>query len=372
VLALPAALLRLQALIAKELLIAVRDPRARLMLLVPPLIQLVIFSFATTLEVRNVRVMVFCEDAGRHGAELARRLEGSAQFSEVRRAESEGQWQGALERGEILFAVHVPPDFSRRIERGERAELGAFYDGRRSNSAQIAHGYLQEIVEGYLSEIGPRPAAALDARGRNWFNPNLDHVWTTIPSLVAILTLLLTMSFSALSLAREKELGTYEQLIAAPFTPFEILLGKLVPAMIVGICQGLLIAYLGRFLFGVPFLGSLPLLLLALAAFSYSVVGFGLLISTFARTQQQAILGAFIVMVPSVALSGFAAPVDNMPEWLQRAVWLNPTKHGIFIFKGIFLKGLPLEEVATDMIPLLVIGTASFALSALLFRKNGS
>jgi ABC-2 type transport system permease protein len=365
-------LLRLACLIVKEFHDVVRDPRARLMLVVPPLIQLAIFSLATTLEVKNVSAMVLCEDPGRHGAEIARRLEASSRFSEVIRAESEREWSRALELRRILVAVVVPRDFSRKIERGEAVSLLAVYDGRRSNAAQIANGYLQEIARGYAAELSPGSSFSVDARPRSRFNPNLDEVWTTIPSLVAILTFLTTMSISSLSLAREKELGTYEQLLATPLTPLEILAGKLAPAMAVGLFQGLLIASLGSLLFGVPFRGSPALLILGIAVFSYSVLGFGLLISTLARTQQQAILGAFLFMVPSVALSGFAAPVDNMPLWLQEAVWINPMKHGIFLFKGIFLKALPFSEAAGSLIPLLLIGTVSLALSASLFRRRAA
>jgi ABC-2 type transport system permease protein len=364
------ALHRIGALIVKEFLIILRDPRGRLILIFPPIFQLIVFSFAATLEVKNVPIMILNQDGGRHGHEIARRVGASKQFSKITFADREEIFTDALLRQEIMAAVRIPQDFSRRIEEGGGASLQVVYDGRKSNAAQISNGYLAAIVDQYIQELEGGRGRTIQTLERHWFNPNLDHIWTAIPSLAAILTLVITLSQSALSLAREKELGTFDQLLVTPCGPSEILIGKLVPAIIVGLLEALLIVALGRLLFGVPFRGSFLLLLAAILLFAFSVVGFGLFISALAGTQQQAVLGSFMFMVPAVSLSGFAAPVENMPPWLQGAAWINPMKHGLILFKGIFLKDLPLHEVAANAWPLAVIGAVSLLFSGWIFRRR--
>lgn len=366
----PDALKRIHALVIKEFLIIFRDPRGRMMLIFPPVFQLIIFTFAATLEVDNIPVMIFNEDLGRHGQEISRRVGASSQFSEPLFVDRAEDFARALDQQKIMAAIHIPQDFSRRVDDRGGASLQVIFDGRKSNAAQIAGGYLSAMVNQYVQELSGATGRKARVEARHWFNPNLDHVWATIPSLVAILTLLITLSQSAMSLAREKELGTFDQLLVTPFNPLEILIGKLIPAMMVGIVEALLIVSLGRLLFDVPFRGSFILLLAAIVLFSFSAVGFGLFISTLARTQQQAILGSFMFMVPAISLSGFAAPVENMPLWLQKAVELNPMKHGLIIFKGIFLKDLPLNEVMANAWPLALIGAASLLFSGWLFKRN--
>ncbi len=366
----PGILRRIKALIIKEFLVILRDRRSRMMLIFPPVFQLIVFTFAATLEVKNIPLMIFNEDAGRHGREIALRIGASPQFTKISFTDRAESFTRALDRQEILAAIHIPQDFSRKIESREGAVLAAVYDGRKSNAAQIVNGYLTQIVALYVQEEGGQSARPVQVIERHWFNPNLDHIWTTIPSLVAILTLIITLSLSAMSLAREKELGTFDQLLVTPYAPAEILTGKVIPAMTVGLAEGLLIYSLGRWLFKVPFHGSFFLLLATIGLFSFSIVGFGLFISSLAKTQQQAILGCFMFMVPAITLSGFVAPVENMPGWLQQAVWVNPMKHGLIIFKGLFLKDLPWPEVVANAWPLALIGTISLLFSGWFFRRN--
>jgi ABC-2 type transport system permease protein len=234
----------------------------------------------------------------------------------------------------------------------------------------VVDARLSEVLAAYAVDIGIQAQGRLTISERHWFNPNLDHKWTTIPSLVGILTLIMTMSFSSLSLSREKEMGTYEQLLVTPFRPSEILFGKLLPCMLVGLLSSHVILVCGQFFYGVPFRGSYWLLLGSISLFTFSIVGFGLMISTIANTQQQAILGAFLFMVPAIALSGFAAPLENMPEWLQTATWLNPMRHAVIIFKGLFLKDMPMELVLINAWPLAVIGAGSLILAGRMFRRG--
>jgi ABC-2 type transport system permease protein len=205
---------------------------------------------------------------------------------------------------------------------------------------------------------------------RHWFNSDLFFVWTIIPSLMAIITLIMTLNVAAMSLAREKELGTFEQLLVSPYTPAEIILGKLIPALILAVFESMIIYVLGRALYDVPMRGSFPLLIGSVTLFSYSVIGFGFFVSSIVKNQQQAIVGIFMFMVPSVALSGFAAPVANMPLWLQQATIINPLKHALIILNGVFLKNMPAQEVWLNAWPLLVIGTVSVIISGWMFRRN--
>ena len=221
-------------------------------------------------------------------------------------------------------------------------------DGRSSNASQILAGYAQAIIDGYNAELAqagasPPPASAVVARV--WFNPNQDALWNTVPSLLAILVALEGLMVTALSVARERELGTFEQLLVSPLSPVEIVVGKTVPAMLIGLGEGTLVVAVATLYFRVPLTGSLALLYAAMTVYLLAVVGVGLFISSLALTQQQAILGTFAFMVPQVLLSGFASPVENMPDWLQTATLANPLRHFIVIVKGVFLKAMPLEDV---------------------------
>jgi ABC-2 type transport system permease protein len=246
-------------------------------------------------------------------------------------------------------------------------------DGRRSNAAQIVSGYITQLTARYSRELGRERTATLPApviAERNWFNENLLYIWFTVPCLVGIISMIMAMVVTALSVARERELGTFDQLLVSPLRPFEILAGKTVPAIIIGVSEGLAIFTVGVFIFDVPFTGSFLLLLFTLLLFILSVVGIGLFISALVKTQQQGILGAFIILVPAVCLSGYASPVENMPEWLQIATWLNPLKHALITFKGLFLKDMGFWDVWENTRPLLIIGSVSLVLSGWFFSRK--
>jgi ABC-2 type transport system permease protein len=366
----PKLLGRIWTLLVKEALVILRDRLTRQMLIAPPIVQLILFSAAATLEVKRVDLMVLNLDSGRHGQELISRIGASSQFHRLYFASDPKRMSQALDRREVLLILTIPADFSRKIASRQGAVIQAVYAGRRSNAAQVVDGYLFEIVSRYASEIGGSDGPGVTLSPRHLFNPNLDHLWTTIPSLVAILTLIMTLSFSALSIAREKEMGTFEQLLVTPLRPFEIVCGKLLPCMLIGVIDSHLIYAFGRLLFFVPFRGSYPVFLASSVIFSFSIVGFGLMISSLASTQQQGILGAFIFLVPAIALSGFAAPVENMPHWLERAMWLNPMRHAVIIFKGLFLKDMPLSLVLQNAWPLAAIGAVSLVLAGFTYNRR--
>lgn len=364
---------RIVMLIIKELLAALRDRRGRYILIVPPLVQLLVFSFAATQEVKNVRMAVLNEDYGTVARDLIARFEGAPHFSEVRHLRGQADIAPALDSRSVLMVLHINPDFSRAVACGRQASVQLILDGRRSNAAQIVAGYAQAIVDGYNQELSatrrvPQPPSTVVARV--WFNPNQETTWNSVPSLVAILSTLLGLVVTALSVARERELGTFEQLLVSPLQPIEIIVGKTVPALLIGVVEVTGMVLVGVFAFRVPLHGSITLLYASMLVYLAAVIGVGLFISSLARTQQQAILGAFVFMVPAILLSGFASPIENMPDWLQWLTLANPVRHFLVIVKGLFLKDMPILEVLANLWPLVVIALTTLSAATWLFRRR--
>lgn len=364
---------RILALILKELLTLLRDPKGRMVLIGPPLIQLFVFAHAATQEVRNVTVAVLDRDHGAWSRELIQRLEGSPTFTRVLHLQGTPELQAAIDVQTALLALHIPPDFSRTIATGGTAQLQIIIDGRRANAGQIVQGYINRIVEQMGTEVAAGTGRSLPPATvvtRNWFNANLDYTWFTVPSLMGVLTMVVGIIVTALSIAREREVGTYDQLLVSPLTPFEILVGKTVPALIVGLAQGTLILLAAIFAFRIPFAGSLVLLYASMALFLAAVIGIGLFISSLAHTQQQAILYAFVFVSPAVLISGFMTPVENMPAWLQALAQLVPLTHFLRIAQGIFVAGMPADMVAASAWPMALIAFVTLTGAALLFRSR--
>ena len=364
---------RLKALIVKELLAVLRDPRGRVILIVPPLIQLLVFSYAVTLEVKNIDVAVLNRDGGAASIELIHRLDGAPSFRRIVAVTNPAELRQAIDLQRVLVAIQIGPEFSRDIAAGRSAELQVILDGRRSNAAQIVSGYVTQIVTGLAADIGPRHrplAAVATVAPRNWFNPNLDFVWYTVPNLIAVIALLIGLIVTALSIARERELGTFDQLMVSPLRTHEILLGKLLPPLMIGLVHITLYVLAAIFIFDVPLRGSLLLLYASALFYLAALVGLGLFISALSATQQQAILGAFLFMVPATLLSGFATPIENMPDWLQPVTLIDPLRYFLVIVKGVFLKSLPFDEVVANTWPLFLIAIATLSAAAWLFRRR--
>ncbi|HEV7306606.1 ABC transporter permease [Ensifer sp.] len=364
---------RLKALIVKELLAVLRDPKGRTVLIVPPILQLLVFSYAATLEVTNVDVLVLNRDNGQWSQELVERIGGSPTFRSVRFTDRPDEVQEAIDTQKFIAAIEIGPSFSRDIEAGQPAEVQMILDGRRSNASQIVSGYLTRIVATLAADTpaGKRMASnAVSVVARNWFNPNLTYQWFMVPNLVASIALLIGLIVTALSIARERELGTFDQLMVSPLRTHEILIGKLVPPMMIGLFHITIYILAAVFIFAVPLRGSLFLLYGSAIFYLASVVGLGLFISALSMTQQQAILGAFLFMVPAMLLSGFATPIENMPAWLQPITYVNPLRYFLVIVKGVFLKDIPAVEVVRQTIPLLLIAIVTLSAASWLFRRR--
>ncbi len=366
-------LLRLLALIKKELYAILSDPKSRKIVVLPVLIQGVILPLAATLEVKNAALGVRNEDAGGASVELVQRLGASAAFTRIIPLRDEREVASALDAQEALAVVGFPADFSKRLDTMDPAPIQVLLDGRRSNSGQIAAAYIAEISAGYFAER----AGAKGVRGgveppvvSHRYNPNLDYTWFVLPSIVAIILTVSSLILTGLSVAREREQGTYEQLLVSPLTPGMIMVGKGASAFVVGMAQSTVVILLAVFVYGVPMHGSLALLYAAAALYFVTLAGFGLLISSVCMTQQQAFLGAFAFMMPAILLSGFATPVENMPEWLQFLNEANPIRHYIVILRGIFLKDASAAFVLRHAAPLFLIAACTITLASVFFRRR--
>jgi ABC-2 type transport system permease protein len=362
---------RLGALIVKELLAAFRDPRARMALVAPPLIQLMLFAYAATLEVSNVPIGVLNQDWGITSEQLISRFERASAFSEIRRYASPAEVRAAIDRQDVMIVVHIGQDFSRNLAAGRPATVQLLLDGRRSNSAQLVNGYVGTIVRQFSDDFAQgKAAAASEIVDRSWYNPNREYRTAMVPTLIGILSMLMVLTVVGMSVARERELGTFEQLLVSPLQPLEIVVGKAVPGLIVGLAQGVVIALIVRYGFGIPMAGSPLALFGGLVVFLLAVIGVALFISSLVANQQQAMMGIMVFMMPSMLLSGFASPVQNMPAWLQPVAMISPLTHFMVIMRGVFLRDMPLWLVAERIWPMALIAIVTISAAAWLFRRR--
>jgi ABC-2 type transport system permease protein len=363
---------RVGALITKELLAVWRDRRSRLALIGPPLVQLVLFSYAATLDVTNVAIGVLDRDGGRVSTAFVQRLEGSPTFADIRVLDRQADIDRLIADRRVVAVVHFAPTFAANLAAGGPARVQVVLDGRRSNAAQIVQGYLETIAAELDAEIRTETPAGgrVAVVERGWFNANLIYRWFTVPSLIGTLAMLVALIVTGQSIARERELGTFDQLLVSPLRVHEILIGKTLPPLLIGLGHATVFLLAAVFVFGVPFRGSLALFYLALLLYLAATIGIGLFISALAQTQQQAFLGAFLFMAPAVLLSGFAAPVENMPGWLQVGTLANPLRHFLVLSKGLFLKAMPPDEVAAAALPLVLIAAVTLPVAAWLVTRR--
>jgi ABC-2 type transport system permease protein len=361
------------ALIWKELLAVLRDPRSRMAIFLPPLMQLLLFAYAATLDVKNVPIGILNRDNGERGFELVQRFHGTPFFSKIVYLKSIEEIDPFIDNQEGIMVLSIDEQFSRNLDAGKVADIQLIFDGRKSNSAQIVSGYTTSIVAQYNDEFQATvriPQQNSRLVPRFWYNPNLIYYWYNIPSLVATLAMLTCLVVTTQSIARERELGTFDQLLVSPLTPIEILIGKVVPGILVGFIEGFFMVAMGTFVLGVPFTGSVLLFAFALFVYVTAISGVGLFISALSATQQQAMLGTFVFMMPSVLLSGFATPIENMPLWLQPVTYLIPLSYMLVISKGIFLKAMPAGIVLWNVWPMAVIGLFTQVGASLFFRRR--
>jgi len=364
-------LLRILALVRKEFLAVLKDPRSRFIIFVPPILQCLIFGYAASFDLNSIPYAVLDQDHSAASTALLSRLDGSGIFSrqaDLGRAEEISTW---IDNRRALLVIQIGQDFERSLLAGKPAQVQAMADGRNSNTAGTALGYFGSLVEEFNADWGTHHGqAGPPARivMRSWFNPNLDSRWGIVPSLIGTLTMMGTMMLTALSVAREREQGTFDQLLVTPFRPYEIMAGKTVPNMAIGLGQSTTILLIAQFWFHIPFVGSFVVLYAGLTLFLMAAVGLGLFVSSIAATMQQAMLFAFILILPFALLSGLTTPFNSMPEFLQSVMVINPLRYSLDLTKRVYLEGAGFAQLLSDFLPLAAIGLVTLSVAAWLFR----
>ncbi len=366
-------LTRIWALAIKEFLTLLRDKKNRFVVIGPPIVQLLVFGYAATFDLNHIPYAVYNEDPGFASRELLGHFQGSPLFQQVAVVENTKQITPLINHQNALLILHIDRHFTRNLLQHRSAHIQVIIDGRNSNTATIALNYVNGILFAFnenwaIKSNWTKPPAKLIIRA--WFNPNLQSRWFIVPGIVAILMLLETLLVTGLSIAREREQGTFDQLLVTPMTPFAILLGKAIPGLIIGALEGIFIVIMAIAWFQVPFVGSILALSLGMFLFLLAAIGIGLMISSLAITQQQGLLGVFMFMVPAIILSGFATPIANMPPFIQDLTYLNPMRYFLIIVRGVFLEGDRINNLWPEYWPLALIALLTMTSATLLFRKR--
>ena len=361
---------RIAALVKKEFLIIWRDPKSRMLIVLPPLMQLFIFAYAMTMEIKNIDVAVLDRCNSYESREHISRYQNSKLFRKYTFVNNEKEVKENIETQKAQIALEINSDFSSNIKRGKSADVQVITDGRQTNTAAIAGSYAANIISEYSGEFEKGKKSRIDMRIRSWYNPNLEYLYYTLASLVVLLAMVITLLLTSMSIARERELGTFDQLIVSPCTPFEILLGKTIAPMGVAMCLSAFMALIAVFYFKMPFRGSILLYFISTIAALLSITGVGLFISALSKTQQQAILGAFTFQTPASLLSGFISPIEDMPKVFQYITLIDPLRYYMIIGKGIFFKGMEFWDVAANTIPLIIIALVTLGGAMWLFKRQ--
>jgi ABC-2 type transport system permease protein len=364
---------RIGALIRKELLAILKDARSRFILFAPSIMQSIIFGYAMNLDVSHIPYAVIDQDRSAASDQLLSRLGGAEVFERVANLTTPEDARRMIDDRRALLVIQIGQDFERRLEAGEHAEVQVLADGRNSNTAGAAIAYFDTVVAAFNADWRARHGearAAVTPLVRAWYNPNLETRWNMIPALVGTLTMLQTMLLTALSVAREREQGTFDQLLVTPLRPHEIIVGKTAPSMIVGFVQATFVLLVAQLWFRIPFQGSYAVLYSGLALFLLAAVGIGLFISSFARTMQQAMLYTFVVMMPFILLSGLATPVSSMPLALQDFTLANPLRYAIDIARRVYLEGAGVGLLWPDLWPLAIIAALALTAASWMFERR--
>ncbi|HKE26211.1 MAG TPA: ABC transporter permease [Bryobacteraceae bacterium] len=378
---------RIGMIVRKELIQALREPRMRVLLFIPPMVQLLVFGYAVNLDVDHARIAWMDMDQTPASRDLLSRFQGSGRFEVVMTPRNELEAAEALDRGTAQAVIRVLPEFARDLKRGRPTEVQVLVDGTNSNTASLISSYASQVIADFSSRaaaaqqgmrvLALSPGAPpnmrfteVGARTRVWFNPDLYSRNYFVPGVIANIILIVTVMLTALAIVREKEIGTMEQLMVTPVRPIEVMLGKTLPFALVGIVDVALVTGIALLVFHIPFRGS-PLLLFACAVlYLLTTLGAGLLLSTISHTQQQAMMGNFFFSTPAFMLSGFAFPIRNMPVVVQYLTYLNPLRYFIEIVRGIFLKGTGIAVLWPQMAALAAFGAAMIVISTSRFHKK--
>ncbi|MCL1961912.1 MAG: ABC transporter permease [Desulfovibrionaceae bacterium] len=364
---------RVGHLFRKELLAVLKDPSSRMILIMPVLMQSLLFGYAATYDLARVDYALLDQSRGGASTALMARLDGTGVFRRAATLTSPEQIAPLVNRQDALVVIQIGPDFERRLQAGEQAPIQVIIDARNSNTAGSAAGFVSSVVSAFNDEWRQRHGGAqapVRVEARAWFNPNLETRWNILPGMIAAISMIQTLLLTALSVAREREQGTFDQLLVTPLSPAEIMIGKALPPVFVGLVQSTIVMLVALLWFGVPMAGSPVTLYVGLTFFTVASVGIGLSISAVSANMQQAMLYTFMLIMPMMLLSGFATPVSNMPEALQVATLANPLRFAIDLVQRVYLEGVGLPAVWRNLIPLFIISAITLPLAAWLFRHR--
>ncbi len=379
---------RLTRLLVKEFIQLFRDPRARVLIIGTPLLQLVVLGYAVTTDVTQIRTAVMDFDGTQESREVVRRFQSSGYFQVVRHASEARALAEWLDAGTVRVGLQFDPGFSRDLRRGHAACVQVIVDGTDSNTAGIVVDYANRVIAGYNADAmrrtlslrrvalgGSTPDTTplpvpVELRSRAWYNQDLKSRNFYVPGIIAILIMLTSLLLTSMSIVREREIGTMEQLLVTPIRPAELILGKTLPCALIAFLDVALITTAAALWFEVPIRGSLVLLFAATAVYLLPALGAGLFISTVSRTQQQALMTTFFFFQPAMLLSGFVFPIANMPPWIQYLTYLDPIRYYLVIIRGIFLKGNGIAVLWPHVLALFGLGVVGLTLSTLRFNKR--
>jgi ABC-2 type transport system permease protein len=392
----------------KEFIELFRDPRMRGTVLIPPLLQLLIFGYTVNLDIENSKIAFMDQDRSPASRELVSRFQGSPRFDIVAAPKNEAEVQDLLDHSKVVAVIRINPNFERAILRGEPAPVQILVDGTNSNTGSLVSGYAGGVIAQYAAEVATQQRSAkmfskmglyssgggsggggagadsgngntvaaaapqpdLVSQPRVWFNPELKSRNYFIPGVVVNIIMIVTFSLTAQAMVREKEIGTMEQLMVTPIRPVELILGKTLPFALVGIFDMVLVIAAAELIFRVPLRGNLLLLLLCSILFLFTTLGAGLFLSTISKTQQQAMMSSFLFTSPAFLLSGFMFPIRNMPLVIRVLTLLDPLRYFMDIVRGLFLKGAGITVLWPQMLALLMYGVTIMGLSISRIHKS--
>jgi ABC-2 type transport system permease protein len=372
---------RLRQILLKEFIHLFRDRQARFSLIVPPLLQMLIFGYAASYEVNRVSTAVLDFDHSQESHEFLDRINATSRFQVREVLQNEAQIPSLLDHRRVVLVLQIQPGFAELLRKGQTAPIQAVLDGTDSNTALIAVGYINQIAarfaQDYQLQLADRmrPTLAtfapnIELQERPWYNANLESRWFFVPGVIGTLVLVSVLQLTSFAVVREREIGTLEQLMVTPISPTELIVGKTLPFLIVGLANVVFVGILGSYWFEVPFRGDIFVLLLGTTLFLSSALGVGLLISTVSQTQQQAFAISFFYITPAIMLSGFGYPISSMPTALQYFTNLDPLRFFLVVLRGTFIKGVGLSVLWPQMIAMAILGAATLTIATLRFHKT--
>ncbi len=371
---------RLKHMLIKEFIQIFRDPRMKAIIFMVPIIQMIIFGYAVSTDVRHVRTALYDLDNTPASRELVALFEGSGYFDIISRLGSEPEVQKVLDAGQTKAVLRLNQGFGEDLAGGRTAQVQLLLDGSDSNTAGIVLGYASRIATSYNNRVmteriarttgGRFVAEPVTLLSRAWFNPTLESRNFFLPGVIAQLVMIISIILSSMAIVREREIGTMEQIMVTPIGRMEFILGKTIPFALIGFMDVALVSAVAVFWFQIPLVGSLLTLFLATGLYLMSTLGVGLFISTVSHTQQQAMMTAFFFVMPAILLSGFIYPIANMPTVIQWLTYLNPLRYFLVIIRGVYLKGIGIRILWPQMAALAILGSAMLTLAASRFKKT--